>query len=185
MENNLYWGNEHGYYLCIIILSCIIVIALISTLYNIQYDDPNTDKKKIKYIKNFSTQFISYIKANMYNFTSDEKKIFKRLIRRFNPNKIYASSVKTFSFNKGTYVKFCTEYFDENIGKYVILHEMSHIASKKYGHTNEFWCVFKTIIRTAVNSGLYEPVDYKQYPESYCGINIDNNIYYSFLQCDK
>ena len=63
---------------------------------------------------------------------------------------------------------------------YVALHELSHIATKSIGHTDEFWENFKFLITEAKKIGVYNPVDYKKEPSRYCGMNITDNPYYDF-----
>ena len=61
---------------------------------------------------------------------------------------------------------------------YVALHEVSHIATKSIGHTDEFWQNFKFMITEAKAINIYTPVDYKKQTARYCGMNITDNPYY-------
>ena len=58
------------------------------------------------------------------------------------------------------------------------MHELSHIMTKSIGHTDEFWNNFKFVLECAKKSGLYNPVDYKKNPQTYCGMKITDNPYY-------
>jgi hypothetical protein len=119
----------------------------------------------------------------------DEEHI-KRLINNYNPTKIYetlpTSEYTAYSENKGEKLAFCLDtekdskgrLIDENTLMYVALHELSHIASKSIGHTDEFWNNFKFLIIEAKKIGIYNPIDYKKNPARYCGINITDNPYY-------
>ena len=115
----------------------------------------------------------------------------KRLVGNFNPKKIYetlpTSSYTAYSENKGEKLAFCTtttkqgnKLIDENTLTFVAIHELSHLATKSVGHTDEFWSNFKFLITEAKAIDIYNPVDYKKEPARYCGMNITDNPYYDF-----
>ena len=114
----------------------------------------------------------------------------KRLIKNYNPKKIYetlpTSEYTAYSENKGEKLAFCLDteknskgrLIDVNTLMYVALHELSHIATKSIGHTDEFWNNFKFLITEAKAIDIYNPVDYKNQPARYCGMNITDNPYF-------
>jgi len=113
----------------------------------------------------------------------------KRLYTNFNPRKIYetlpTSSYTAYSENKGEKIAFCVnttkngnKLIDENTLMFVAIHEISHIATKSVGHTQEFWENFKFLIKEAKQINIYNPVDYKKNPQPYCGMTITDNPYY-------
>lgn len=113
----------------------------------------------------------------------------KRLYTNFNPKKIYetlpTSTYTAYSENKGEKIAFCVnttkngnKLIDENTLMFVALHEISHIATKSVGHTQEFWENFKFLIKEAKQINIYNPVDYKKNPQNYCGMTITDNPYY-------
>ena len=113
----------------------------------------------------------------------------KRLVAGYNPKKIYetlpTSEYTAYSQNKGEKMAFCLDtdkkngkLIDVNTLMFVALHELSHIATKSVGHTEEFWNNFKFLLEEAVSISIYEPVDYKQNPQQYCGMSITDNPYY-------
>ena len=67
---------------------------------------------------------------------------------------------------------------DMNTLMYVALHEISHIATKSVGHTDEFWQNFKFFIEQAAVINIYKPIDYKKTPAQYCGMDITDNPYF-------
>ena len=87
-----------------------------------------------------------------------EKENVKRLVEGYNPQKIYetlpTSEYTAYSENKGEKLAFCLDteknsggrLIDINTLTYVALHELSHVATKSIGHTDEFWSNFKFII---------------------------------------
>lgn len=115
-----------------------------------------------------------------------------RLVSNFNPKKISetlpTSELTAYSENKGEKIAFClnkrkngTKLIDVNTLTFVALHELSHIATESIGHKQEFWENFKWILENAKESGIYSPVDYKKYPEEYCGMTINDNPYYDLV----
>jgi len=116
----------------------------------------------------------------------------KRLVNGFNPKKISetlpTSELTAFSENKGEKIAFClnkskngTKLIDINTLTFVALHELSHIATESVGHKQEFWQNFKWVLQNAKEAGIYSPVDYKKYPEEYCGMTINDNPYYDLV----
>jgi len=58
---------------------------------------------------------------------------------------------------------------------FVLVHEMSHLASLSYGHGREFQTNFKFLLDAAVKDKVYVPVDYRLRPVSFCGLHIDQS----------
>lgn len=118
-----------------------------------------------------------------------DKPAVKRLIQKFNPKKIQetlpTSSYTAYSENKGEKIAFCLNkkkgednLIDQNTLMFVALHELAHVASKSIGHTQEFWDNFKFILQQAEKINIYTPVDYKNSPQQYCGMEITDNPYF-------
>ena len=129
-------------------------------------------------------KLIEHLKKNHSN-----KDNVKRLIDGYNPQKIYetlpTSEYTAYSENKGEKLAFCLDteksggrLIDINTLMYVALHEISHIASKSIGHTDEFWENFKFMITESKKINIYNPVDYNKNPARYCGMNITDNPYF-------
>lgn len=118
------------------------------------------------------------------------KEHVKRLVSNYNPKKIYetlpTSEYTAYSENKGEKLAFCLDteknnkgrLIDENTLMYVALHELSHVATKSIGHTDEFWDNFRFLIIEAKKINVYNPIDYKKEPARYCGMNITDSPYY-------
>jgi len=112
------------------------------------------------------------------------------LVSNFNPKKISetlpTSELTAYSENKGEKIAFClnkkkngSKLIDINTLTFVALHELTHVATKSVGHGQEFWQNFKWILQNdAKEAGIYAPIDYKKYPEEYCGMTITDNPYY-------
>ena len=64
---------------------------------------------------------------------------------------------------------------DLNAAMYVLLHELSHVATPQHGHDEKFWSTFRFLLQLAVKQGLYDPKGAGSV--SYCGVAIDNGEY--------
>lgn len=113
----------------------------------------------------------------------------QRLVQKFNPKKITetlpTSEYTAYSENKGEKIAFCLEknkgkqkLIDLNTLTFVAIHELSHVMTKSEGHKQEFWQNFKFLLENAKDAGIYEPVDYKNEPQDYCGMKITDNPLY-------
>lgn len=119
-----------------------------------------------------------------------KKENVQRLVKKFNPERIVeilpTSKYTAYSENKGEKIALCattekngSELIDENTLMYVALHELAHIMTKSIGHTKEFWDNFKYLIGEANKIKIYNPVDYSETPESYCGEEITDSPFFS------
>jgi hypothetical protein len=136
-------------------------------------------------INNRMNKLIAHV-GNKY----PNKENIKRLLQGYNPKKIYetlpTSEYTAYSENKGEKLAFCLDTEKNSNGKlidintlmYVALHELSHVASKSIGHTEEFWDNFKFLITESKEIGIYKPIDYKNNNTKYCGMTITDNPYY-------
>jgi hypothetical protein len=120
-------------------------------------------------------------------FPQDER--VHRLVQKFNPTKISetlpTSEYTAYSENKGEKLAFCLnkqkeghKLIDINTLTFVAIHELSHIMTETEGHKQEFWQNFKFLLEQAKAANIYDPIDYKKNPESYCGMDITDNPYY-------
>uniref|UniRef100_A0A6C0D2D3 Uncharacterized protein n=1 Tax=viral metagenome TaxID=1070528 RepID=A0A6C0D2D3_9ZZZZ len=119
----------------------------------------------------------------------DDERV-KRLVAGFNPQKVMEtlpnSSYTAYSENKGEKVAFCLnrsknnndDLIDMNTLMFVAIHELSHIMTESIGHKSDFWENFKWLLENAKNAGIHDPVDYKNSPKEYCGMQIKDNPYY-------
>ena len=121
------------------------------------------------------------------NHPNDER--VKRLVNGFNPQKINetlpTSELTAYSENKGEKIAFClnrtknsTTLIDINTLTFVAIHELSHITTTTIGNKQDFWQNFKFLLENAKICGIYQPIDYKKKPQTYCGMTITDNPYY-------
>ena len=115
-----------------------------------------------------------------------------RLVKGFRPNKIMetlpTSDYTAYSENKGEKIAFClnttkdgNKLIDVNTLTFVALHELSHIMTESIGHKQDFWQNFKFLLSNAKEANIYQPVDYKNNPQQYCGMTINDNPYYDLV----
>ena len=118
----------------------------------------------------------------------DNEKV-QRMVQKFNPTKISetlpTSEYTAYSENKGEKLAFClnkekngSKLIDINTLTFVAIHELAHIMTVSEGHKQEFWQNFKFLLEQAKASNIYDPINYKKNPESYCGMDITDNPYY-------
>jgi predicted metal-dependent hydrolase len=149
------------------------------------------ERDKIQLVADLLAKVTNNMKALVLHMkkTYPERKNVERLVKNFNPKKIYetlpTSSYTAYSENKGEKLAFCTtttkggnKLIDENTLTFVAIHELSHLATKTVGHTDEFWSNFKFLLKEAKKEGIYNPVDYKKNPQPYCGMTITDNPYF-------
>ena len=120
-------------------------------------------------------------------FPDDER--IHRLLQKFNPTKISetlpTSEYTAYSENKGEKIAFClnkekngSKLIDINTLTFVAIHEIAHVMTESEGHKQEFWQNFKFLLEQAKAANIYNPVDYKNNPETYCGMEITDNPYF-------
>lgn len=179
------------------------VLVIITVLYfknllsEVEYVESTVDGKKYLVLKlpdkQDAADTIANLVKDMKKLISHLKKAhpdepsIKRLLRNFNENDISegspTSGYTSYTINKGKMI-LCirqkdnkkTLIKDRNLLRYVVFHELAHIASKSIGHNEEFWKTFKFIMKEAVNAGLYNKVDYSSNPQPYCGIKVTSSV---------
>ena len=114
----------------------------------------------------------------------------RRLVKGFNPKRIQetlpTSTLTAYSENKGEKIAFCLERYknggggliDLNTLTFVAIHELAHVSTAGVGHTPEFWSNFKFLLGEAKSCGVYRPVNYKDEPQQYCGMEISDSPYF-------
>ena len=118
-----------------------------------------------------------------------ERPNVERLVENFTPKKVNeilpTSAYTAYSENKGEKLAFCVtttkrgdKLIDENTLTFVAIHEVAHTMTKSIGHKEEFWRNFKFLLTNAVDIGIYTPIDYKDTPQKYCGMTINDNPFY-------
>tara|TARA_Y100000741_G_C18148337_1_gene516105 strand:- start:287 stop:883 length:597 start_codon:yes stop_codon:yes gene_type:complete len=191
--------NGFGYILIVLVVGLSLKIYLESDAFNLKCIVSDVDgqqycvreRSKLQLAADLlakTTQKMKGLVKYMKKEYSDRENV-KRLVDGFRPKKIVeilpTSKFTAYSENKGQKLAFCVtktklgdQLIDENTLMFVAIHEMSHIATKSVGHTNEFWSNFKFLLQNAVKMGIYKPKNYKKKNMLYCGMKITDNPYY-------
>jgi len=88
----------------------------------------------------------------------------------------------SYSVNKGERIIFClrardgtNKLADINTVMFVAIHELGHLCTTDIGHTKMFWDNFRWLLEDSLDIGIYVKDDYKNNPQSYCGIEITSS----------
>lgn len=73
-----------------------------------------------------------------------------------------------FSVDKQS-VHLCLRDEDANSATFVLLHELAHVATTDYGHSDAFWANMRFLLELAERLGLYQYRDYAAAATTYCG----------------
>lgn len=115
--------------------------------------------------------------------------IIRRILENYNPEVIHendpdAGDGTSYTIDKGKKLIICLrnkktkELHDDHTMMFVILHELSHMGNKNWGHKRDFWEIFKFILHEAQATGHHQPFNYRYRPMDYCGLLIDYNPYF-------
>jgi hypothetical protein len=113
-------------------------------------------ERVVQLLQNYdSKQMYEISPKNTGNATSytEDKKVLVLCLRQKQPN------------SDGQY-----PLHDINTLMFVVLHELSHMANKSWGHAVDFWVLFKFLLLNGVEADIYKPVDYHKHPINYCGL---------------
>jgi len=183
----------------ILFFTLITLIILENNELFIEYRNSKLNNKKYGIQEEFNksdeaVELLAKLHNHMNDFVTDlQKKIpsderVTRLVKGFRRAEIEEApndDGSSFTINKGDLVAICLRhkkndhpFHDYNTLLFVIIHEMSHIASISEGHNSEFITNFKWLLQKAKELGYYEPVNYNTSPMTYCGVKVTNNPYF-------
>jgi hypothetical protein len=107
------------------------------------------------------------------------------LISRYNPDDIMENilQVDTSFVTDKLHMEICVDdrkeepkLEDINTLVFVVVHEMSHMASITYSHNAEFNKNFTFLLKKAIEIGIYTYVDYSKFPVTYCGMELTSTV---------
>lgn len=108
-----------------------------------------------------------------------------RLYENYNPNALSEGSIESgytsYSVNKGEKLVLCirqkdNSFVSKNVLLYVAIHELAHVMTKEVGHTDSFWKNFRLLLNNAIETKIYNKMDFNGKPEDYCGIKITSSV---------
>ena len=184
----------------LIILSSIIVISYI--LYTTYFDNNLEPIKSTKDDKEYYVQadkedsqeaanLIAEIRQRLvtlvnhiYKSYPPNEEMVVLLHENFNPDVLKEGTegngkTTSYSINKGEEIILClrnkNKLMDINIMMYVAIHELAHLANRTVGHDSSFWETFATLLREAINIGVYQHHEFDKKPVEYCGMTITSD----------
>tara|TARA_B110000285_G_C15089642_1_gene598319 strand:- start:221 stop:739 length:519 start_codon:yes stop_codon:yes gene_type:complete len=116
----------------------------------------------------------------------DNKKGVPYLRNKYSPNNLSETTKNaqytSYSVNKGEIISLCIRnsddtFIDNNTIMFVFIHELSHVMTDEVGHPTVFWDNMKYLLEKAKEVGVYSPIDYKEKPINYCGMEINSTPY--------
>jgi len=137
------------------------------------------DYLKYKYIDNGIQNYKENSKLG-YPLSGKEKT--KLLIEEYDIDDLIEDDDETFLLGKGDKIYVCLrdittgKLYDINFLMFIIIHELSHIITKTFQHTPEFWINNIWLMKEAELCKIYKGEDYKLKPVKYCdGFIVNNN----------
>ena len=183
----------------IIFFTLVVLIILERNEFFLEYRNSKLNNKKYGVQEEFNksdeaVELLAKLHNQMSDLVSDLEKHYpsdervKRLVKGFRRAEIEEApndEGSSYTINKGDLVALCLRhkkdghpFHDYNTLLFVIIHEMSHIASISEGHNSEFITNFKWLLKEAKTFGYYEPVNYQNSPITYCGVKVTNNPFF-------
>ena len=153
-------------------------------MYGIQEMLPKSHKTAdmIGKVEEYIDRILHYLNRK---YSRGQDKRVDRLISRLHNIKLEESpfepGTSSYTLNKGELISVCVrnkdnkDFHNFELLKFVIIHELAHVASVSTGHNQEFIINFKWLLEEAHEAGLYHPVDYSKNPITYCGVDVTNN----------
>ncbi len=122
-------------------------------------------------------RLVKYMKMNNLPDEESANRLFSRWSGCKLKETLENDNTVAFTMNKGSSIHMCVRSSDDqledyNIGMFVVLHELAHIMTISYGHTEEFNTNFAKIIDISKKLGIYRPIDFSKEPKTYCGTTI-------------
>jgi hypothetical protein len=179
-------------YICIIIITIVVFLFQYnSNVYVKSSIDGREYKVKNNSLSQQSADALAQINGRLVKLIdvvqkSDNPPEYTQRLNKYSPHSLSENIWDidtTYTTNKGYSMTFCLstregdeKIYDINTLMYVAIHELAHVASVSFGHTEEFLLNFKSLLRYAIKAELYAYVDYNTRPVEYCGLNITDSI---------
>ena len=154
-------------------------------------EDKQTASNVIAYNRNKMIKFITYLDKNKNTKYKEYSHYIDRLVDKIIDLNIVENNGDgngtSYSVNKGDELVLClrskiekNKIHDNNLIFYVILHELSHIASPLYEdeHNNHgpiFKKIFSFLVNVAIENNFYTKIDFGSNSVEYCGMYINDH----------
>ncbi len=163
-----------------------------------KYENTAQASKILADLNKFSIRLMRHLR-NKYVFGDLSKKpeyqnrvsVVKFLLNNYNPDNIKENApigdVNTsYVDDKGKVFALCLREKKSGENKFhtmeelefVVIHEMTHMATVSFGHEPDFWANFKFMLQEAELAGLHTPVNYQKYPMVYCSLLVNYSPYF-------
>jgi hypothetical protein len=124
-------------------------------------------------------RFVAYCKTSAYRNDPRIQNLVKRWNGTLSETSSHDSKEAGYTLNK-RHVSLCIRneqgnVEDFNSSVFVLLHEMTHVASDTIGHHVDFWRDNKFILHLADQAGFYTYKDFEKEPTNYCGHRLSSN----------
>ena len=141
-------------------------------------------------LDDFIKKFIFLLESNYGHEKSYRGNLVRNLIKNYKSNSLMENypinGSSSYVENKGKKFAVCLReqksgngnFHDYTLLQFIILHELSHLSSFSYGHNDEFWINFKFLLMEAKRLDIYNPINFKFIPTTYCNVLIDYNPYF-------
>jgi hypothetical protein len=157
-----------------------------------EFPDMQLAADNLAALNTMNVEFIRYVRSTRGKVSPLMREKIDALLKRYNPQVMLENtphnndSPRTTSYttNKGENMYICLRSLEDSsienmeILKFVVLHELAHVATDAWGHDISFWVSFKWVLQQAVAAGIYVPVNYGLKPIRYCGMNVNYNPYF-------
>lgn len=172
------------------IIPVYIEIEINGRTYKVDQYDSYESAKMLDYLNMKSIEVIKLLRKKVEmlpnrginNLTYEQKiliDLYDTLRKNYNPDalyerlKYYNHSSTSFSYNKGEQLVMCIrdkngKIHEEHVIILVLLHELTHIAYKGWGHYKPFWLRYNIICDVIAQAQWYDALDVKE-PICYCG----------------
>ena len=151
------------------------------SVHGIQFSKESADllaQINLKVIEFLRAMKIAYLGKGEYL-----SNVTENLLKFYNQDNLKQATAKkdstSFTINKGSILGMClangTQFINQNVLMYVVIHELTHIGIQDVDHTDTFWDTFKMLLDFAISKGIYTFVDYSKNPVNFCGLMITNS----------
>ena len=127
-------------------------------------------------------EFLNKLIVHLKNDHKTHKNIQNKLKKNIRLSEINNTKYIAYTLNKSS-LHICLRNkfggFEKNLNSayFVIMHELAHIITTSYGHTEEYWENYELVIKTAIDHNLYTYQNYHKDPVEYCNKEITSTPY--------